>query len=106
MTRDEAQDVLDTEALEIEKLQALFVDGRCPAKNQAEASERLTRLKDHWQESLKGRWRDAPCELTMRQASSELSELRRNSKPTATWCRVLYQVHGTLKIHPVVYRDG
>jgi hypothetical protein len=46
-----AQRILDDAALETEKIQKLFVNGRCPREHQVEALERLTRLKDEWQEN-------------------------------------------------------
>jgi len=93
------QRILDDAALEIEKIQQLFVNGRCPREHQAEASERLTRLKDEWEQNLKSAWRGTPAELIMHQAAVELSALRRNSRPTPKWSSVLYQVHGTLTMH-------
>ena len=95
-----AQAAIDKAARDVQSIQELFIDGKWVSGQ--DASERLSRLKDEWDANLrpKGPWVGTPAELTMKQAAAEVSQLRRNSRPTTRWVEVLDQVHGTLKLHP------
>ncbi len=102
MDRTAAQAIIDAERGKIETIQKLFVDGRCPPENAAEARELLTRLKNEWDANLRprgGAWVGTPLDLIMRQANAELSSLPRNKRPTERWWGVLSYVRTTLNLH-------